>query len=307
MECPHCTATLPDDDIFCEECGARLAEESPQEGGCRCGAGPDEIDEDGFCGRCGIRVRPRPEDHIEMVISADLAAVSDRGIRHERNEDRVSIQGNILVVCDGVSSSDQAQTAAAAAVESLSEKLSGGSSMQEAFTETAKRVAELDRSGEAPSTTAVVARVEDNVATIAWVGDSRAYWIDRDGARQLTSDHSWLNDVVSSGEMRIEEAMEDSRAHAITRWLGGDSVENAKPDIATFPIPGPGALLLSSDGLWNYAPGEREIAELFGRMEGDAIAICRGLVEFAKERGGEDNITVAVLRFGEENGERVQG
>ena len=78
-------------------------------------------------------------------------------------------------------------------------------------------------------------------------------------------------------------------------------------DDEPLPIPGPGALLLSSDGLWNYAPGEREIAELFGRMEGDAIAICRGLVEFAKERGGEDNITVAVLRFGEENGERVQG
>jgi serine/threonine protein phosphatase PrpC len=107
--------------------------------------------------------------------------------------------------------------------------------------------------------------------------------------------------------MSFEEAMEDSRAHAITRWLGGDSDENAKPDIVTFAIPGPGALLLSSDGLWNYAPGEGEMAELFGRMEGDAIAICRGLVEFAKERGGQDNITAAVLRFGEGNGERIQG
>jgi serine/threonine protein phosphatase PrpC len=254
-----------------------------------------------------MRVRPRPEDHIEIVISVDLAAVSDRGIRHERNEDRVAIQGSVLVVCDGVSSSGEAQTAAAAAVESLSEMLSRGAPVEEAFAEAAKRVAELDRSGDAPSTTAVAARVADHTAMIAWVGDSRAYWIDGSGARQLTSDHSWLNDVVSAGEMTTEEAMEDSRAHAITRWLGGDSEENAKPDAITFAIAGPGALLLCSDGLWNYAPGEGEMAELFGRMEGDAIAICRGLVDFAKERGGEDNITAAVLRFGEGNGERIQG
>lgn len=307
MECPHCTATLPDDDIFCEECGIRLVEETPEEGGCRCGAGPDEIDEDGFCGRCGRRVRARPEDHIEIVISADMAAVSDRGIRHERNEDRVAVRAGILVVCDGVSSSGEAQTAAEAAVASISDMLGGGSGMEEAFAEAARRVAELGRSGDAPSTTAVAARVEDDTATIAWVGDSRAYWIDGGVARQLTSDHSWLNEVVSSGEMSLEEAMEDSRAHAITRWLGGDSDENAKPDTVTFPIPGPGALLLCSDGLWNYAPSEGEMAGLFGRMEGDAMAICRGLVEFAKERGGQDNITAAVLRFGEGNGERIQG
>jgi serine/threonine protein phosphatase PrpC len=307
MECPHCTATLPDDDIFCEECGVRLLDEAPQKGGCRCGAGPDEIDEDGFCGRCGIRVRPRPEDHIEIVVSPDLAGVSDRGIRHERNEDRVAVQDSILVVCDGVSSSGEAQTAAAAAVDSIREMLGGGSSMEQAFAEAARRVAELDRSGEAPSTTAVAARVENNTATIGWVGDSRAYWIESDGARQLTSDHSWLNDVVSSGEMSMEEAVEDSRAHAITRWLGGDSEENARPDTVTFPIPGPGVLLLCSDGLWNYAPSEREMGELFARMEGDAIAICRGFVEFAKERGGQDNVTAAVLRFGGGNGERIQG
>jgi len=185
--------------------------------------------------------------------------------------------------------------------------LSGGSSVEEAFAVAAKRVAELDRSGDAPSTTAVAARVEENMATIAWVGDSRAYWIDGSGARQLTSDHSWLNDVVSAGEMSIQEAMEDSRAHAITRWLGGDSDENAKPDTVTFAIPGTGALLLCSDGLWNYAASEGEMTELFARMEGDAIAMCRGLIEFAKERGGEDNITAAVLRFGEGNGERIQG
>lgn len=321
MECPNCTATLPDDDIFCEECGVRLVEEptpDPVPGGCACGAGPDEVDEDGFCTRCGKRVRPRAEDHIEIVISPDFAAVADRGIRHDRNEDRVALCGTgafacaepdkdaqavrpvphqILVVCDGVSSSSDAQTAAAAAVAAISEALSQDKTIEAAFAEAAARVSELDRSGDAPSTTAVAARVNDRVAEIAWVGDSRAYWIDSHGAKQLTHDHSWLNDVVSAGEMSYDEAAADSKAHAITRWLGGDSGENAQPEILRFDIPGPGSLLLCTDGLWNYAPSEADMANLFNAAACDAIEVCRRLIDFAKEQGGLDNITAALLRF----------
>jgi serine/threonine protein phosphatase PrpC len=330
MECPHCAATLPDDDIFCEECGVRLAED-PQpavlEGGCRCGAGADEIDEDGFCGRCGRRVRPRPEDHIEIAISADFAAVADRGVRHERNEDRLALRMAadrfVMVVCDGVSSSTEAQTAASAAVEAIADALehSDGdeAGMREAIGAAAERVAELARGAvhDAPSTTAVAAMVRDRAAVIGWVGDSRAYWVDENGARQLTRDHSWLNDALASGGMTMEEAAADPKTHAITRWLGGDSGENAQPDVIRFEIPGEGALLLCTDGLWNYAAAEEEMGNVArGALEGEAIAGCRKLVEFAVERGGQDNITAALLKFGppaarqkdeEEDGERIQG
>jgi PPM family protein phosphatase len=325
MECPHCTATLPDDDIFCEECGARLVEEAAPmivEGGCRCGAGPDDIDEDGFCGRCGRRVRPRPEDHIEVVISGNFAAVADRGVRHERNEDRVALrvadERFVIVVCDGVSSSNEAQTAASAAVEAIADALEH-EDMKDAIGRAARRVAELARgaSEDAPSTTAVAALVRDRAAVIGWVGDTRAYWVDQDGARQLTTDHSWMNDALASGEITMEEAAADPKAHAITRWLGGDSGENAEPDVIRFEIPGEGALLVCTDGLWNYAATEEEIWNVArGALEGEAIAGCRKLVEFAVERGGQDNITAALLKFEppaaerrdeEDDGERIQG
>ncbi len=324
MECPNCTATLPDDDIFCEECGVRLVEEQapePVPGGCSCGAGPGEVDEDGFCTRCGKRVRPRPEDHIEIVVSPDFAAVSDRGLRHDRNEDRAAIRAVpgaaaatcILVVCDGVSSSYDSQTAAETAAETILEALAHESTMQDAFADAATRAAALGRAGEAPSTTAVAARIADHTIEIGWVGDSRAYWIDGAGAKQLTRDHSWLNDVVASGEITFDEAVKDQRAHAITRWLGGDAGENALPEITQFEIPGAGALLFCTDGLWNYAPAEPEIAKAVndaGLPDGaDALTVCRRLIDFAKEQGGHDNITAALLRFPEpedkQNGERI--
>jgi serine/threonine protein phosphatase PrpC len=248
-------------------------------------------------------------------------------VRHEKNEDRVALRraGDrfVMTVCDGVSSSNEAQTAASAAVEAIADALEHANDdeagMSAAIGAAAGRVTELARGlgDDAPSTTAVAALVRNRSAVIGWVGDSRAYWIDADRARQLTRDHSWLNDALASGEITMDEAASDPRVHAITRWLGGDSVENAEADVIRFEIPGEGALLLCTDGLWNYAATEEEMWNAaHGAAQGEAIAACRKLVEFAVERGGQDNITAALVKFGrsadelrdeENDGERIQG
>jgi serine/threonine protein phosphatase PrpC len=145
-----------------------------------------------------------------------------------------------------------------------------------------------------PSTTIVAAMVVDGTATLGWVGDSRAYWIADGTGRQLTSDHSWMNSVVSAGEMTPEQAARDPQAHAITRWLGADAGENSRADILHFPISAPGCLLLCTDGLWNYAPDPRQLAQLI--QAPDALAAARSLVEFAIAQGGHDNITAILLR-----------
>src|ERR1035438_1177616 len=107
MHCPACSTEVPDN-RFCEECGAALAMPTAAAVGCVCGASPGDRDEDGFCLRCGRRLRlPQAADHVEEVLSPDFAAVSDRGLVHERNEDRFGMMagagGFALVVCDGVS------------------------------------------------------------------------------------------------------------------------------------------------------------------------------------------------------------
>jgi PPM family protein phosphatase len=307
MNCPHCAAVVPDDDFYCQECGERLSKGTtallPL---CLCGALDGEVDEDGYCIHCGRRCRPAPGEHEEKQLSPYCAAVSDRGLRHARNEDRFQIATEsgrcVIVVCDGVSNSTRADAAAAAASKRIAEALVAGASFGGAIKDACESVAQLaDQSpvDSSPSTTVVAAAIENNQACIGWMGDSRAYWIAQTGSRQLTADHSWLNDVVSSGELSYAEAAKSPQAHGITRWIGPDGGPGSIPDIVTFQIPGPGWLLLCTDGLWNCAPEVEQLAGVVLAFPSSATAleIARHLIAYANEKGGSDNVTAALLRF----------
>ena len=149
-----------------------------------------------------------------------------------------------------------------------------------------------------PSTTVVAALVVDGVATLAWAGDSRAYWLGATGLTQLTTDHSWLNDAITAGHMDPAAAEQDPRAHAITRWFGADSTGTQPAELLHFPLPGPGTLLLCTDGLWNYAPTleamQAALTEALASSP-EALAQANHLVAFANAAGGRDNISVALL------------
>jgi serine/threonine protein phosphatase PrpC len=321
MECPECSASLPPDDVFCEECGVRLAEDAapPEVKGCaKCGAGAEEQDESGFCQQCGFRGGLRERDHIEIDLGPDLAGVTDRGLRHHRNEDYLAIESaganavQTLIVCDGVSSSFDADRASKTAVEAAQRSLASAIGSLEFHPAEALKAA-IRSAQEAicaipyapredagpPSTTIVCAVVTNRVATLAWAGDSRAYWIGADGAKQLTKDDSWMNEMVGSGRMTEEEAQKSKEAHAITKWLGRDNDDDFEPAVLEVPINGPGMLLLCTDGLWNFAPHADDMAALTVNQEGGALSIARRLVEFAIERGGHDNITAGIARFPE--------
>ncbi len=307
MTCPHCAATIPEDDIFCEECGKRLI--------AACSCGSDEIDDDGFCARCGRRARALDPGRQEQTLSEDCAAATDRGLVHARNDDRFGLlqagSGYALVVCDGVSCSRQPEQASSAVaaymIEALGRMLANGAvegpenAIRTCVAEAAQRLADSNgQEEESPSTTLVAALVEDRAATIGWVGDSRAYWISNGEARQLTADHSWINAVVEDGQMTPEEAGRSPRSHGITRWLGADAAGNATPDIAGVRLEGSGWLLLCTDGLWNYAPDGARLAALVDDAGSDstaAIDVARRLIQYAYDCGGHDNVTAAVLRI----------
>lgn len=309
MECSNCGAAVVAGDKFCEECGASLTSLACE----KCGAGIEAIDAEGYCSQCGFRQVSLEGERLEITINSHLAGVSDRGLRHRRNEDYLALQlvygtqAYILVVCDGVSSSDQpdlaAQTAASSACQSLATAYSGNnpeSAIKSAFAAAFVSVCNIPYKAsvnlDPPSTTIVTAIVQEGIATIGWLGDSRAYWISANGSQQLTTDDSWLSEVVAGGKITAAEASQSPHAHAITRWLGADAVEDAIPSIVNFTIPGSGYLLLCTDGLWNYAPEVLQLANLVQQSSGkDAIALSRSLVEFARNCGGHDNITVAVL------------
>jgi serine/threonine protein phosphatase PrpC len=142
--------------------------------------------------------------------------------------------------------------------------------------------------------TLTLAVVEGDRATIAQVGDSRAYlW--RDGLlHQLTEDHSVPGALVKQGRITPEEAHEHPHRHVLYRCLG----LKPKVEVDIFPsvaLEAGDSLLLCSDGLWDMVcPASRMAAYL--ASEDSPQAICRRLVDAANEAGGEDNITVVLIR-----------
>jgi len=142
--------------------------------------------------------------------------------------------------------------------------------------------------------TVTLAVVEDGRATVANVGDSRAYlW--RDGRlRQLTEDHSVPGALLKQGRITPEEAHEHPHRHVLYRCLG--LKPKAEVDITTsVPLQPGDMLLLCSDGLWDMVYPPERLAALLS-SEAEPMSICQQLVDAANEAGGEDNITVVLVR-----------
>jgi serine/threonine protein phosphatase PrpC len=319
--CPSCGETVAEEDDFCESCGTRLHAPPLQEGSCpKCGAPAEAADTDGYCTRCGYRM-PRPSDHIE-VEEGGMALVSDKGLRHHRNEDAGAIRApggfSVLVVCDGVSTTanpDQASAAAAAAMaEVVVAALSGhepgaeeaAAALADALAAAQEAVCNAppeEQGGyiQAPSTTLAAVVVIGDQLVGANVGDSRAYWIDAtspEACRLLSHDDSLAEAAIAAGASP-EEAYARRDAHTITHWLGTDAPELA-PHIETMTAPGPGVVLVCSDGLWNYYETPASLRELVaaGPPGETVLETARRLVDAALEAGGHDNITVAVKSLG---------
>jgi serine/threonine protein phosphatase PrpC len=255
-------------------------------------------------------------DHQELDLGL-LAGVTDRGLRHDRNEDAMELavadtaDGPVLlaVVCDGVSTANRPAEASLAAAQAAGRVLvaaaQAGSDLRAASADAVRAagqaVASLaDFPGSVPSATFVSAALTTGMATLCWLGDSRAYWL-ADGAgapaQRLTTDDSLAQEMVTAGLLGEDEALDSPHAHVVTRWVGSESAE-VRPHVATFQPPGPGVLLLCSDGLWNYQPEAAGLAGLaLPTAVSDPLSAARALVKFALEAGGRDNITVVLLPF----------
>jgi serine/threonine protein phosphatase PrpC len=154
--------------------------------------------------------------------------------------------------------------------------------------------------GDPPSATFVSAVIADGSATLCWLGDSRAYWLATgpDSApQQLTRDDSVAEEMVAAGLLSEAEALASPQGHVVTRWIGAD-LSDPEPHVARFEPPGPGALLLCSDGLWNYQPDAAKLAELaLPAAFTDPLGAVRTLVSFALDAGGMDNVTAILAPF----------
>ena len=343
LTCVQCGADVPGDAKFCEACGADLpagpvspvpplvpadaatqATPAPARALCRdCGG---TVDDDGYCTTCGAKA-PRERDRFTEQPQAWVAGVCDRGIRHGLNEDAMALAADaapgsraVLVVCDGVSSSQDSDVASLAAARAaraalLSSRAQGvgtGSALvaaigarlaaaTDAASEAVVATTRADHGDNPPSCTFVAAVVERDLVVAAVVGDSRAYWLpDAGPAAALTVDDSWAAQQIAAGTPRAA-AESGPQAHAITRWLGVDAPDHA-PRLTSVVADVPGWLLVCSDGLWNYCSAADDLADLVhataASAGADPLATASALVDWANTQGGHDNITVALARLG---------
>lgn len=137
-------------------------------------------------------------------------------------------------------------------------------------------------------TTATLCFVDGKDLIFAHVGDSRAYMIDNDGIRQLTRDHSYVQELVKLGMITPEEAKRHPNRNQITRAMGVEP--DVRVDSGVFNYNGQ-TLLLASDGLF----GEIDDEEIRDIIEKNGAAAVNTLVSLALERGGRDNITAIIM------------
>jgi serine/threonine protein phosphatase PrpC len=127
------------------------------------------------------------------------------------------------------------------------------------------------------------------------VGDSRAYLYRNGRARQLTEDHSWIQEQVRAGLLSPEEAKESRYRNIITRSVGFEP--SVEPDLAGLPVQAGDCYVICSDGLSNYVSVEEVGQVLTGHFYRDVAPV---FVEMANDRGGDDNVTCLIVYAGNE-------
>ena len=248
-------------------------------------------------------------------------ALTDVGRKRKGNEDSlfVNAEQNLFVVADGMGGHAAGEVASRIAVESINEFIcltSGdeeitwpfgldenisydGNRLKTAIRFANKKVLEATREKseyEGMATTVAAVLVDDAVANLGHVGDSRVYLF-RDGAlSQLTSDHSWVNEQLLSGVISADQARSHPLRNVVTRALGGKADLQVEMQVHT--IRSGDILMLCSDGLTTMLADD-ELAKVVQQAGDDLPKAAKALVAAANGRGGEDNITVLLLKFQE--------
>ena len=238
-----------------------------------------------------------------------MVGATDVGKKRAANEDYLgkadTPNGRVVVVCDGMGGHVGGATASHIAVETILEFLRENfrNDPREAIGEAidAANQAILNHARTHPEltgmgSTCVLLIVRNGKVYIGHVGDSRIYLVRSKTIRQLTVDHSYVQELVDAGAISKEQAEHHPRKNEITNALG---IPNMKPaTVREEPIsPEAGdVFLLCSDGLSNMVD-DKHIAHIAGNLEMTTQQRANTLVQRANDNGGLDNITCALVEF----------
>ena len=234
-------------------------------------------------------------------------ALTNVGVQRNTNQDFVYVSEekvgnlpNILIVADGMGGHKAGEVASELAVNAVLESIKANKKKDKitiieqaiaAANEKVLEVASSDEKCKGMGTTIVVATVADNNLYVANVGDSRLYLI-ADDIKQITRDHSLVQEMVSIGELDKESAKTHSRKNVITRAVGVE--KKLMADFFEVEVEDKTKILLCSDGLSNMVD-DKELEAIIKECIGEGLeATVHKLIDTANSNGGLDNIAVVL-------------
>ncbi|MGB3328799.1 MAG: protein phosphatase 2C domain-containing protein [Thermomicrobiales bacterium] len=232
--------------------------------------------------------RPTNED---AILVADLPQVADPADR-----------GYVLAVADGMGGLERGEVASKLAIELLGDLFARerpadiALALKQAYRRANDAIyAESRKSGDAGQmgTTLVAAIIHGKYATIANVGDSRAYLMRANQLTQITMDHSLVSDQMKDGKIDAEQARKSPQRNLLTHALGAEpQLDRKLPSIYEVSLLPEDRLLLCSDGFYDVMQNQDYLDVLAGADTGDP---ARQLSALAQQRGTSDNVSAIVV------------
>jgi serine/threonine protein phosphatase PrpC len=257
-----------------------------------------------------------------MSLTVEVAGKTDLGCVRKNNEDNLGWDQRLglYVVCDGMGGAQAGEVASKMAVDLMLEYFRHGSEtgdypdfgnfppdsspagqhLSSAIQRANTAIFEAGQASQAQQgmgTTIVALLLDDNFLTIAHAGDSRIYRLRGGTLEQLTQDHSLVMEQVRRGMITLEQAEKSEMQNIIIRALGSE--DRVEPDVQDLIAFRDDVYLLASDGLTKLVKDEviKEILENSRSLD----AACEDLIDAAKQKGGDDNITCLLLRVIEDS------
>jgi protein phosphatase len=252
-----------------------------------------------------LKFREQKSRHeLAELMLVKWGASSDTGILRVQNEDSFLAQEKIFVVADGMGGHNAGEVASAMAIKMLADAQANGianasqlAKIIEQINHSIFQAAANQTDQRGMGTTLAVLALTPNETTkevsaaVANIGDSRTYLFRNDEFRQVSVDHSYVQDLVSEGLITREEARTHARRNIVTRALGIEPM--VAVDTWTLPLIAGDRYVLCSDGLVDEVSDEAIEKCVKQKIEPQKIA--DQLVAIANTNGGRDNITVIVV------------
>lgn len=232
-------------------------------------------------------------------------SISKKGRFHEQNEDSFVVHKDYVVIADGMGGESSGDVASKLAILTISTFLNNhlreASSIEDLKKLSLQAIKEADSKiiqyvTEHPDsygmgTTVVLIIRKDDKGYVAWCGDSRCYIYSGDTLSAITKDHSYVQELIDSNLISIDESFTHPDNNIITKFVGGGE-EACMPEFTSCSLPEGSTIILCSDGLSGYCKNE-DIAKVVSISQNEDLP--ERLHHLAIQKGSDDDITIVTM------------